>query len=445
MSSDNKSILRSDKTKDAENLDLPRWDRLGNLVSKPAKKKLAAKVKPTKVEDVPEESVKVPTVKDIEAIREEAYNEGFEQGYQNGLKQGQHEGLELGKAEGKEQGHEEGLTLGAEQGLEKALAEEREKTTAQLAVFVELNTALKNQISIEQDEIKEALLSISMRIARQTLQDELRLKPSHISCVVLAAIKSLANADEKLTVRLIPQDLDFVATFAVYHWTLVGDETIEMGGCTIKSGFSYVDFTLEHRFDAAVSHLVSQLNGTVDTKRVEPFSEDYLMGSEDSLAEVTIVEETKAEESITDVPAAELPEHENPEVETSTAGSAEGNDEKEGHREHMAQLNEEQNALIEEHEQEQKQSSPVQMDSEATGSFNESSESNETEDSTEPSAKTDSAPDSALVEPASQETTASDLELSESLPPEQTTSEQSITDPSLTIKPDDGNEPNTAE
>ncbi|WP_196158021.1 flagellar assembly protein FliH [Reinekea sp. G2M2-21] len=273
MSSSNKSILRHNKVPNVENLELPSWDRHGNLITKKKKPQPL----PTKVEDVVETKVSLPTLKEVEAIREDAYNEGFEQGYETGMTQGQRDGLTAGKKEGYDAGYQEGLTAGTTAGREQALAEERVKTDDKLTVLESVSAELKNQIATEQHELEQALLSLSVRIARQVIQDELRLKPNHISVIVHAAVQSLPNPDEKLTVLLNPDEVDFVKTFADSHWTLVADDSITTGGCKVKSGFSYVDYSLEHRFDNAVNHLISHLEHVDEQKVKSPISSDYLM------------------------------------------------------------------------------------------------------------------------------------------------------------------------
>lgn len=298
------SVLRQGSEKAVEDYHFPKWDKDGNLI-KTAKKPQKVK-KPTEVEDIEETVVKVPTVKEIEAIREEAYNEGFEQGYENGLAQGQQEGKKLGHSEGHEKGYADGFGEGRKAGSDEALNEERQKTDEKLSVFNAASDALKQQVATEQDELEEALLALSIRIARQVLQDELRLKPNHIATVVHAAVQSLPNPDEKLTVLLNPAELDFVETIADSHWTLEGDQSISVGGCRVKSAFSYVDYTLEHRFENAVTHLISSLPNVNEEALSNPISEEFLMRTEhaeaDSNAEKT--EDVTAEN--TELPAEAL-------------------------------------------------------------------------------------------------------------------------------------------
>ncbi len=292
MSSSNKSILRNNKVPDVENLQLPTWDKHGNEIHKA----VTPQAKPTQVEDVSEESLKVPTLKEVESIREEAYNEGFEQGFQNGLGQGHREGVVEGKKEGYEVGYQEGLTAGMTTGHEQTVAEERVKTDDKLTVLASVANELKNQLGQEQSELEKALLVLSIKIARQVLQDELHLDPNHIAVVVHAAVQSLPNPDEKLTVLLNSSDLEFVSSFADSHWTLEADESISAGGCKIKSKYSYVDYTLEHRFDNAVSQLVAQLEDSDINNIKQPITDEYLL----PLKQADIQERASTNEESTD-------------------------------------------------------------------------------------------------------------------------------------------------
>ena len=77
MSAPKKTVLRQPSKSGVENISLPSWDRDGNLINRPTKRPIKAKV-----EDVPERKVKVPTVKEIESIQETAYDEGFQRGFE---------------------------------------------------------------------------------------------------------------------------------------------------------------------------------------------------------------------------------------------------------------------------------------------------------------------------------------------------------------------------
>ncbi|MEJ2042951.1 MAG: FliH/SctL family protein [Reinekea sp.] len=252
MSFRSRPVVHQPSKSSVEEYSLPKWDRHGNLVGKAAKKPAVKKI-----EEV-DEVVKPPTVAEIEAIREAAYNEGFEQGYASGMAQGEREGRKAGHSEGFEQGHQEGLEQGQVKGVQQALQEEQVKTAEKLQVFDAAAQQLGDQLAIEQAELEQALLGVAMRIAAQVIQDELQLSPEHIKPLVHAAIQSLPNPDEKLTLKLNPMDIALVDSIAESHWTLEPDSNVKRGGCQVKSGFSYVDYTLDHRYDSALSLLLNQ-------------------------------------------------------------------------------------------------------------------------------------------------------------------------------------------
>ena len=269
----------SSSAKTVEEYSLPQWSRNGELI-KPAPRKAAVK----KVEEVVDDEIKAPTVAELKAIREAAYNEGFEQGYANGLSQGEREGNRAGHAAGLEQGKAEGLSQGQSEGRAQALREDQQKTAEKLAVFDAAVQQLQQQLLLEQTELEGALLGLALRLSAQVVQDEMALTAGHIQPLVHAAVQSLPNPDDKLTLILNPQDVAMVESIADSHWTLTADASIARGGCKIKSGFSYVDYTLEHRFGSAVSSLLNQWQshtGKQQTTVTKPLSDAPLL-NEDS-------------------------------------------------------------------------------------------------------------------------------------------------------------------
>jgi len=277
MSSDSKPILRRKDVVSAANLPLVKWDKNGVVVGGAPKPKAKAAVVESVAEVAPE-AVKVPTVKELESIREDAYNEGFEQGFESGMTQGHLAGHSEGHSEGLSAGQQTGTEQGLAAGTAKGELAEAKKNKEKLAVFEALTAAFKAQMPHEQAELEQALLSLSIRIARQIIRDELRAEPSHIAAVVHAAVQSLPNPDEKLTLSVNPSELEFVTSFAEKHWQLEGDASVSVGGCKIKTQYSYVDYTLEHRFDAAVRHLMTQLGEDSAKASQSPLSEQTLIG-----------------------------------------------------------------------------------------------------------------------------------------------------------------------
>lgn len=237
---------------DVETYRLPRWDAQGNLVEDPRRQ-------PEAPEDVDEVSVRAPTAEEIRQIHEDAYNEGFESGYEQGLRQGQQDGQKQGHQEGYAAGEQAGREAGEKAGYEAASAAEETRIQEHLQPLAGVLRELSALLPEQEAALKDGLLALAVRIARNVIDAELALKPDHIGELVHTAIQALPNADERLTVELNPDDLALVERVADSHWTLEPVPAITRGGCIVRTRFSYIDYTLEHRFRQQVSNLLAHV------------------------------------------------------------------------------------------------------------------------------------------------------------------------------------------
>lgn len=236
-----------------ETYQLPRWDAQGRPVQDPK----ANKPDPGSVEDVNPESLKPPTADEIRQIHEDAYNEGFESGFEQGMKQGQATGQAEGYKAGYDSGEQEGLSAGNKAGMLAAQQAEEERISAELAPLGELLTQIKAVLGQQTDDLQSGLVALATRIARNVIDAELTLNPDHIQNLVHAAVQALPNADERFTLELNPEDEALVKRIAEPHWNLVPTTSVSRGGCIIRTRFSYVDYSLEHRYRQQVSNLLA--------------------------------------------------------------------------------------------------------------------------------------------------------------------------------------------
>ncbi len=236
-----------------ETYQLPRWDAQGRPVQDPK----ANKPDPGSVEDVNPESLKPPTADEIRQIHEDAYNEGFESGFEQGMKQGQATGQAEGYKAGYDSGEQEGLSAGNKAGMLAAQQAEEERISAELAPLAELLTQIKAVLGQQTDDLQSGLVALATRIARNVIDAELTLNPDHIQNLVHAAVQALPNADERFTLELNPEDEALVKRIAEPHWNLVPTASVSRGGCIIRTRFSYVDYSLEHRYRQQVSNLLA--------------------------------------------------------------------------------------------------------------------------------------------------------------------------------------------
>lgn len=254
VSGKKRQVVRPQNSTDVEDFRLPRWDREGNLINEPSKPQA-----PTQVEEIEIDDLAMPSVAELETIREEAYSEGYDQGYQTGLNQGRRDGEEAGHKEGFEQGKQQGLAEGLQQGQAQGLEQHKAETQSLKASVAELQKQLSSLIQSEQKDIETALMALSVKIAKQVIQDEWRLQPEHIQPLVHAAVQALPNPDEDLTVYVNPNEIEYVQQIADAHWKVQSSPDVQPGGCQVKTAHSWVDYTLDHRFETAVSQLLSHL------------------------------------------------------------------------------------------------------------------------------------------------------------------------------------------
>lgn len=236
-----------------ETYQLPRWDAQGRPVSDPKTNKPEA----GSVEDVNPDSLKPPTADEIRQIHEDAYNEGFESGFEQGMKQGQATGQAEGYKAGYDSGEQEGLSAGNKAGMLAAQQAEEERINAELAPLAELLTQIKAVLGQQTGDLQSGLVALATRIARNVIDAELTLNPDHIQNLVHAAVQALPNADERFTLELNPEDEAMVKRIAEPHWNLVPTASVSRGGCIIRTRFSYVDYSLEHRYRQQVSNLLA--------------------------------------------------------------------------------------------------------------------------------------------------------------------------------------------
>ena len=207
------------------------------------------------VEDVEQETVQPLTAEQLEAIhneaRDEGYNAGFEAGKTEGMDQGAREGYRVGYDEGHAAGHEAGEQQGQEEGRERVRQQEQR--------LQELMEALTHPLRQEEEATEAALLNLVMALSRSVIHRELQLDSSQIGSIVRRAIQSLPDSDSDMRIRVHPDDAEMVRQAidgVAGHATVAPDEQILPGGCIVASSRSLVDYTVEKRFQKQVQRML---------------------------------------------------------------------------------------------------------------------------------------------------------------------------------------------
>lgn len=185
--------------------------------------------------------VALPTLEEIEAIREQARAEGHA------------EGLEEGRAAG----HAEGYADGARAGQLEAESElEHLRTIA--ATF--------SEAVMQADEtIAHDVLELALRLARGMVRTAFEVRPELILPVVQEAIGYLPVLAQPATLTLNPEDAEIVRQAMGQElvkggWRIVEDAGLARGGCKVDTASNQIDAQAQARW----ARLTHALQSNVD-------------------------------------------------------------------------------------------------------------------------------------------------------------------------------------
>ena len=184
-------------------------------------------------EDVPLEDVKPLTLDELEAIRQEAYNEGFSTGEKDGFHAGQ---------------------LKARQEADAALA-------PKLDSLERLMGQLLEPIADQDRNLEHAMVTLVGQLAREVIQRDLLIDSSQIRQVLREALKLLPMGADNVRIHINPQDFELVKALRERHeesWRIVEDAALLPGGCRIETEHSRIDASVETRLNQAIKQLFEQ-------------------------------------------------------------------------------------------------------------------------------------------------------------------------------------------
>lgn len=194
---------------------------------------------PEPVEIVPH--VALPTLEEIEAIREQARAEGYAEGLQ----------------EGRAAGHAEGYADGARAGQIEAESE-LEHLRSIAATF--------SDAVVQADEtIAHDVLELALRLARGMVRTAFEVRPELILPVVQEAIGYLPVLAQPATLTLNPEDAEIVRQAMGQElvkggWRIVEDALLARGGCKVDTASNQIDAQAQARW----ARLTNALQSNVD-------------------------------------------------------------------------------------------------------------------------------------------------------------------------------------
>lgn len=191
-------------------------------------------------------AIKLPTAEEIEAIRKDAYEEGFAKG----------------KAEGNETGLKQGLDAGKKQ------------IDAELAKLGQIITAIETPLQQQNEEIEGVLVALVEKIAQQIVRRELSVNSDCVKELLREALEFIKTGSDTITIHLNPKDqqqvLEMLQALPEYNdkWNLKEHKNLSPGGCIVERAESSIDATIDTRFQNLVKQLyereINQMKEVVD-------------------------------------------------------------------------------------------------------------------------------------------------------------------------------------
>ena len=149
-----------------------------------------------------------------------------------------------------QQAREEGYAAGHAEGLAAA----RQQMQQKMARFDALCEAAARPLQSFDDRTEQELARLAIVMARRVIARELQLSPDLIARAMRQAADALPAATRELRVRLHPDDLDLLNEMGAIegHWTTHADASLTRGGCQLESERSRLDATVEARLAAVI-------------------------------------------------------------------------------------------------------------------------------------------------------------------------------------------------
>lgn len=185
--------------------------------------------------------IPMPTVEEIEAIREAARQEGYAQGHAEGL------------ASGHEAGYQDGLDTG------------RLEAAAELTHLQNIATTFGDAVTQADEAISNDVLELALHLARNMVRTAFEVRPELILAVVREAIDYLPTLQQPAVLTLHPEDALIVRSSIGHEldksgWRIVEDGGIARGGCRVDTASNQIDAQIASRWQRLTHALGKNLD-----------------------------------------------------------------------------------------------------------------------------------------------------------------------------------------
>ena len=180
-------------------------------------------------------------VKAIEALQQQAQEEGYKAGFEEGHKAGMEAGQEAGKKD----------------------------IQQQLAYLQQILGSLEQPLTDLDQQIEKDLVNLAITMTRQLLRRELKQEPEHVIGAMRAALQALPVSDRKLKIYVHPDDLTIIqkglsleGDDSSRQW--IEDPLLTRGGVRLETADTTSDATVEARLNSVISRLLGEERGEAD-------------------------------------------------------------------------------------------------------------------------------------------------------------------------------------
>lgn len=145
-------------------------------------------------------------------------------------------------------------------GLAEGRADAQKQLQVRLAQLDALIEAVAQPLQQLDEQTEEALAQLAIQIARRVIGRELTLDPALVVQTVRQAAALLPSAQSDLRIHLHPDDVDLMRELgaAESHWQLLADPALSRGDCRMESARSRLDGRVETRLAAVIDAVLGE-------------------------------------------------------------------------------------------------------------------------------------------------------------------------------------------
>ncbi|MDR9435744.1 MAG: flagellar assembly protein FliH [Thiohalophilus sp.] len=152
-----------------------------------------------------------------------------------------------------QQAYEEGFAQGKQEGFDKGLADGQEEIRRRVEQLERLMSALTEPFAELDEQVIEQTGQLAMDVARHVIRRELKTEPGQVIAVVREAVNALPVSARNIRVQLHPEDAQLVREALSLNetdsdnrlWQVVEEPLISRGGCKVVAENSTIDATIE--------------------------------------------------------------------------------------------------------------------------------------------------------------------------------------------------------